>query len=111
MFRDWHGNPGVFQGYLYPYPRKPIPVFQPCSRVQVLTGTGTGFPGEFCSYSRTNKKEAKETSNNQVTSYNLQLVPAELFSDGKVRFGLVLEAFFLNLELNREFSSTIPPEP
>jgi len=32
------GNPGVFQGYLHLYPRKPIPV----PGVQVLTGTGTG---------------------------------------------------------------------
>jgi hypothetical protein len=28
------GNPGVFQGYPYPYPRKPVPVFK-----------GTGFTG------------------------------------------------------------------
>jgi hypothetical protein len=33
------GNPGVFQGYLYPYPSLPVPA----SRVRVLTDKGCGF--------------------------------------------------------------------
>ena len=33
------GNPGVFQGYLYPYPQYPHPQW----RVQVLAGQGKGL--------------------------------------------------------------------
>jgi len=33
------GNPGVFQGYTYPYPRKPIPAF----KGRGFGGLGSGF--------------------------------------------------------------------
>ena len=33
------GNPGVFQGYPYPYPRKPVPAF----KGRGFGGLGTGF--------------------------------------------------------------------
>src|SRR5271168_722675 len=42
------GNPGVFQGYPYPYPRKPVPVFK-----------GTGFPPKSHTISQSTKNRVE----------------------------------------------------